>query len=397
MHYLFANQKLHLGYCLNIHPGESWSENFAHIKNETLQVRDRICPDRPFGLGLRLSNQAAIELSAPEKLCKFRDFLETENLYAFTINGFPYGIFHGTPVKTQVYQPDWTTPERVEYTRRLIKILAAILPPDTTGTISTVPLAYRRHHPARAKAMQTACRNLAAVAQYMHETEQKTGRKIMLALEPEPDCLCDRQEDVEQLFNHHLPQFAAPAASSHLGVCIDLCHAAVMFENTEKMLTDFAEQNIPAAKIQVSAAPKCIITPESLDALRDFIEPVYLHQTCIRDAENNIHRFPDLPQALQFCEDRSLAEVGNCELRTHFHVPLFNDSLAGSISTTAVAITTATINAAVQAGATQFEVETYSFDAIKPEYRPGSVVESIVQELEWFSRSCNIKIYPPHL
>ena len=45
-------------------------------------------------------------------------------MYVFTINGFPYGAFHGTPVKAEVYRPDWRDPERLRYTNQLADLLA---------------------------------------------------------------------------------------------------------------------------------------------------------------------------------------------------------------------------------------------------------------------------------
>ena len=75
-----------------------------------------------YAIGLRLSDQAARELSEPAVLDAFRQWLADENCYVFTINGFPFGNFHGERVKEQVYVPDWTLAERLEYTLSLIHI-----------------------------------------------------------------------------------------------------------------------------------------------------------------------------------------------------------------------------------------------------------------------------------
>ncbi|HBA85537.1 MAG TPA: xylose isomerase, partial [Verrucomicrobia bacterium] len=32
----------HLTYCLNVHPGESWAEVFASIREKAMAVRDRV-------------------------------------------------------------------------------------------------------------------------------------------------------------------------------------------------------------------------------------------------------------------------------------------------------------------------------------------------------------------
>ena len=78
---------------------------------------------------LRLGDTASRQLGQADELEQFRAWLEDNRCYVFTVNGFPYGDFHGTRVKEDVYTPDWTTPERVEYTKRLFDILAALVPP----------------------------------------------------------------------------------------------------------------------------------------------------------------------------------------------------------------------------------------------------------------------------
>src|SRR5690606_25735892 len=107
---------LHLAYCTNVHRGETWAQTFGTLEQFTLRVRDRVAPGRPFAIGLRLGAQTARELSDRATLTAFQRWLDRENCYVFTINGFPHGRFHGGRVKEQVYLPDWTSDERVAYT-----------------------------------------------------------------------------------------------------------------------------------------------------------------------------------------------------------------------------------------------------------------------------------------
>ena len=95
------------------------------------------------GIGLRLSNEASLELIKKENLSEFKEWLKEQDAYVFTMNGFPYGGFHNTIVKDQVHTPDWTTVERVDYTLRLFHILSALLPDQMDGGVSTSPLSYR--------------------------------------------------------------------------------------------------------------------------------------------------------------------------------------------------------------------------------------------------------------
>ena len=134
----------HLSYCTNIHAGETWAEVKAVVENQVTAVKRAVASDVPFGVGLRLSARAAADLARAEELDAFRSLLEARGLYVFTINGFPFGAFHGSRVKEGVYLPDWLEDERLSYTAVLGELLAALLPDDVSvGSVSTVPGAFR--------------------------------------------------------------------------------------------------------------------------------------------------------------------------------------------------------------------------------------------------------------
>ena len=99
---IVGNGDCHLTYCTNIHPGETWEEVRRNLGEHVPAVRARLTSDRPFGIGLRLSGEAARGLAQPEALREFKAFLARERLYVFTLNGFPYGTFHGKRVKEEV-------------------------------------------------------------------------------------------------------------------------------------------------------------------------------------------------------------------------------------------------------------------------------------------------------
>src|SRR6266705_2072127 len=137
------NHGLHLAYCTNIHRGETWAETFDSLQRNTLPVRERVCPNQPYAIGLRLSSHAAQELSDRAALLEFQRWLGQNRCYVFTINGFPYGQFHGSKVKEQVYEPDWTSPERLAYTNVLFDLLARLVPEGVEGSVSTLPGSFK--------------------------------------------------------------------------------------------------------------------------------------------------------------------------------------------------------------------------------------------------------------
>src|SRR5688572_17488880 len=133
----------HLTYCTNIHPADGWPAVFENIRRIAPVLKARLSASAPFGLGLRLSAGEARELLEGDRLADFKAFLDREGLYVAIINGFPYGAFHGAPVKTNVYAPDWRDDARVQYTTNLIEILRRLVPDGVDGGVSTAPLSYK--------------------------------------------------------------------------------------------------------------------------------------------------------------------------------------------------------------------------------------------------------------
>src|ERR1700692_3323451 len=134
---------VNLTYCTNIHAGESWPDIRASLDAHVPAIKAAVTPDRPLGIGLRLSGQAAAVARQPEALAAFRRQLASLGAYVFTINAFPFGPFHGVRVKEDVYLPDWRSSARVQFTADSAAGLAAILPEGIDGSISTVPGAFK--------------------------------------------------------------------------------------------------------------------------------------------------------------------------------------------------------------------------------------------------------------
>jgi hypothetical protein len=177
----------HLTYCSNIHPGETWPQVSAVLAEALPRVRELLTFDGPFAIGLRLSAQAAETLATGDALDTFRAFLQAGNYYVPTINGFPYGAFHGERVKERVYLPDWRDDARVQYSNRLATILSRLLAdrPDVDGSVSTAPGAFRAH--VRSKGdVQAIADGIRRHAEHLVRIRETTGRTITLAIEPEP-------------------------------------------------------------------------------------------------------------------------------------------------------------------------------------------------------------------
>lgn len=360
-------------YCLNIHPGETLEDVRNAITEHALQVKARLAPHQPYPLGLRLSAAAVAEFARTDTLDLFRELLESNAFYVTGINGFPYGTFHGQAVKSAVYQPDWSTKARVNYTMRLCSILAALLPEGGSGNVSTVPLGYKLE--SNADGAQLYLENLSRIADFLEQLHQETGRKISLAVEPEPDCEIENCDEVIDWFQQI--HAAHDAAQEYIGLCFDTCHFAVEFENPLAVIHRIEAAGIRIARIQLSAAISAKVTRESIRALRTFIDPVYLHQTKIRRADGSVISMPDLTDETL---SAALAHTG-AELRTHFHVPLFfegTDQLQSTHSDLSPEFFAHVVQRAYP-----LEIETYTFDVLPPEIKSANIIDSLVMEHEW--------------
>ena len=390
-----SDPPLHLTYCLNVHPGESWEENLSAIRRYALAVRDRIAPHRPFGLGLRLSHRAAATLQREENLAAFAELLAREDLYVFTINGFPYGTFHGQPVKQEVYRPDWRTDQRRDYTLALAGILARLLPAGMTGSISTVPVAYGPSI-AGEEHLRKAAARLAETAAGLADIRRRIGKDISLGLEPEPDCLIESTDDalrvlpvLTELGTRHLvdehgigADEAREAWDRHIGVCLDTAHAAVQFEDPREALGKLRHAGIRVAKIQLSAALALEPTPSALRRLAAFAEPVYLHQVKARRDDGGLDSFPDLPAALAAARDRP--ERWD-RWRVHFHVPLFFAG-DGELTSTAAELLGDFAEALRRGAGEHLEIETYTFTVLPRQMQVADLAEGICREYQWVLR-----------
>jgi len=385
----------HLSYCTNIHPGESWDEIRGNLEHYLPLVKRRVCPDAPFGVGLRLSASAAASLGAPEAFRRFVGFLREHGLYVFTINGFPYGPFHGTRVKEGVYLPDWRDEARLEYTNRLADLLAALIPRGggEQGSVSTVPGAFKPNA-ATPEAIARIAHQLIRHVAHLVGIERETGRRIVLALEPEPCCLLETIEETMAFFGNHLHSQGAAASLAglagldirdagdalrrHLGVCLDLCHAAVEFEDPADCMQSLASAGIQVAKIQVTAGLRIPrVTADAVKALRSFDEDVYLHQVVERGS-SGLRRYVDIDAACTSDDWRA----GDCEWRVHFHVPVFVEELDGFSSTQAF-VREALALQRQHARTPHLEVETYTWSVLPERARDIPIEEAIARELRW--------------
>ncbi|MEM8486090.1 MAG: metabolite traffic protein EboE [Bacteroidota bacterium] len=398
---LGQNSAYHLTYCSNIHPGESWQAVRENLDTYTLPLKQQLSPDAPFGVGLRLSDASARELLTGNHLNELVDWLASHDLYVYTFNGFPYGDFHGQVVKDKVYMPDWRTRERVDYTLRLIEILATLLPAGMDGGISTSPLSYKPWLNGDAKAIEdafaTSTAHLAAITEQLVTTHQKTGKLIHIDIEPEPDCLIENIDETIAFFTNWLfprgrklladklgiaEDEAENLLRTHIRLCYDTCHFAVEFESAADVVKKMSDAGILIGKVQISAAVKVKLPADAsqrnaiADRLTPFVESTYLHQVVEQRHDGSLNHYTDLGNALPYILEETAAEW-----RIHFHVPIFVDDYNQIQSTQGDIVDALKLQVAAPY-TTHLEIETYTWGVL-PAGLKQDMTTSIYREYDW--------------
>ena len=384
---------VNLTYCTNIHAGESWTDIRASLDAHVPAIKAAVAPDRPLGIGLRLSGEAAAVARQSEEVAVFREQLAALGSYVFTINAFPFGPFHGVRVKEHVYLPDWRSPERVEFTANSAAVLADILPDGVDGSISTVPGAFKANGRKDGAVAAIAAGMIKAVADLVL-TERRTGKRIALALEPEPCCFLETVDESLAFFESVLfkPESLDLLGASigdnrngaetmlrrHLGICYDICHGSVEYEDPVAALDRLLAAGISVAKVQLSAAMRVpVMTNELIDAVMRYDDGVYLHQTIVRNP-SGLTRYVDLPDAVAaFKEGRAQGEW-----RIHCHVPLFLSDL-GAIGSTRADLVSTLAALRQKTRSSHLEVETYTWDVLPDNLRTGSKAADIAREISF--------------
>ncbi len=366
---------VHLSYCTNVHPAEDFAGIVAQLDTYAVRVRERLGSD-VLGLGLWLPAPVATELANRARLRRqLRAELDARGLEVVTLNGFPYQSFHAPVVKQAVYHPDWTTPERLEYTLDLARVLLDLMPDDAVrGSISTLPFAWREpwdqaHSGAAERVLERLSTGLTRMA-------WETGRAVRVAFEPEPGCVV---ESTEQAVRH-----LASIDTDRIGVCLDLAHLACAWEEPAAAVGRLRDAGIPVVKVQVSAALEAADPVAAAETLREYVEPRFLHQTRAAatagadDPAAPANAADDLDEAL----DRGLSDG---PWRVHYHVPLHADPVPPLTSTVPVLKTAlGELVGGPKAICDHLDVETYTWGVLPPARRPegdAALAEGIAAEL----------------
>jgi hypothetical protein len=378
-----------------VHPGDNWELMSQSLRTYVPQVKARVSPNQPFGLSLRLAAPSA-ELLVGDKAARdaLKRFLAENDLYLYTVNAFPYGAFKDTIVKEQVYEPDWRSEERTQYTINVADILADVAPEGLASSIQSAPLGFKPRVTGP-DVVASYTEHVLRVVAHLVGIEARTGKTVTLGLEPEPHCFLETTDETIAYFTGHLYSGrsaerlaklasipisdAIGALRRHLGIVFDIGHQAVGFEDIPVSLQKLVDAGVPILKLQeVAAMHMPQVTDETIEALQRFAKTVYLSQT-VQKKDGKITKFLNLEDAFAARK----ADPGPREWRTHFHVPVFLDDLGGAFGTTRFALEQALKMHKEKPLSGQLEIETYTWDVLPDHLKTGDIVDYVCREIEW--------------
>jgi hypothetical protein len=384
----------HLTYSTLVHPADDWDQLWKSVNTYLPQVKARMAPDQAFGTCLRISAPSAAALSADSaKRADLKTFMADNDLYVYTANAFVYGVFKKQIIKEDVYEPDWQTEDRVQYTMQIANLLAELAPEGISPSIQSAPLGFKPKVTGD-DVVQTYTTNVIRVVAHLVKLHKDTGKMVTLGLEPEPRCFLETTDETIDYYTKHLysgetakrlakatglnEADAATAMRKHMGVVFDIGHQAVGYEDIPTSLQKLVDAGVQVVKLQEAASmfmPN--VTQKTVDALQAFAKTIYLSQTC-QMKDGRMTWFLNLEDAF---EDW-YKNPGPRDWRTHFHVPVFLNDL-GAFGTTRFALEEALAFHKKNPLSAHLEIETYTWDVLPDHLKTGDIVEYVTREMEW--------------
>ncbi|BBX96307.1 metabolite traffic protein EboE [Mycobacterium lacus] len=364
-----------LSYCSNVVAADNLDVLERHVLSVFAPARERAGLER-LGIGLWLPGRTVGQLTGDRRARgRLAGMLADNGLAVVTMNAFPYGAFHGELVKHAVYQPDWTTPERLEYTKGCAEVLGSLMADASHGTISTLPLGWA--DPWDDEVNVKACHNLCRLGDVLRRIEDESGHRIRLAVEPEPGCVIGSCRDAMGWFARAVGE--NDVDPRYIALCLDTCHLAVMYETPADVVAGLAESGVEVVKIQASNAIEIhdLAAAGVAEAFAEFADSPYLHQVNGVDADGHEWFRDDLS-----LDDPSTPRSGSA--RVHYHVPLHARPPAPLDNTAHVlAEVMGLLRDGTIAGPVDVEIETYTWNVLPPSLRMGSLAEDIAAEIRW--------------
>ncbi len=366
--------KYPLCHCMNVFPGITPKEKMRAFEEFLPVIRGKVpAVDGPFPAGLWLDAPTVSMLKKQHLEKDFAARIRDLGFYAYTANAFPYGVFHGTTVKTAVYHPDWTTQDRLEYTCAVADILALLLPEEQSGSISTLPGGYGPEFPETL--WRDAAEHLLQAGDHLRRLYDRTGRRIRLAVEMEPDCAWESPREFLAFYDRYM---RGDDRADWVGVCYDTCHQELLGDEPGAGYRLLQSAGVPIPKIQLSAALRAEGEASKERLAAEFTDGVYLHQTRIPSVSGGMEKkYADLPDALADRANRDRTWI------SHYHVPVFADEIAPGLYAEKKELHAVLEAWKAAPEGVNLELETYTYDVMPAHLKEGGREHAMAREMRY--------------
>ena len=194
----------HLSYSTLVHPGDTWAEMRESLEPYLPAVKRRVSPDAPFGVSLRISAASADTLT--------EDPAQRAGLTAFLAAAGPLRL-HRQRLPLRAVQGRLGDGARLR--ARLDHATTASPTPARSPTSwprsrrRSAPASRPRRWPSGPTSSTTAyvdrfTTQLFRVVAHLVALEARTGRRVKLALEPEPACYLETTDETIAYFRDRM-------------------------------------------------------------------------------------------------------------------------------------------------------------------------------------------------
>ena len=300
-------------------------------------------------------------------------------------------MFKKQVIKEDVYEPDWATPERREYTKKVATLLAELAPDGINPSIQSAPLGFKPKVTGE-DVVEAYTSNVIDVVAHLVELKKKTGKTVTLGLEPEPRCYLETTDETITYFRTTCSRAqtakrlakatglneadAAQAMRDYMGVVFDIGHQAVGYEDIPASLQKLVDNGVQIVKLQEAASMYIPdVTQKIVDALQTFAKTIYLSQTCQKkDGEDDLVPQPR-GRVRGLVQEPRTARVAHAFPRAG--VPRRSRRAFG---TTRFALEQALAFHKKPPLSTHLEIETYTWDVLPDHLKTGDIVEYVTRE-----------------
>lgn len=389
--------KKHITYCSNIFHEKSTQKLLFKLMEYVSFIRTNL-KKKKFGLGLCLSNNILKNLSKKKNLKYLNEWMQKNNLYISSINGFVYTNFHQKNIKEKIYYPDWSTKKRFNYTKNIIEFIKKNETKINDISISTSPVSFKKwvkKHDQKYILFYSSI-SFVKLLKVMIIIKNNTHKHIHLDIEPEPACLIESIKDfidfyfewVKKNANYYLKNTYPRInyhTKQHINLCYDICHFSVNYEKHEDVIKIIKEKKIKIGKVQISSAIEIASDKNNLINLKKELKFLttsqFLHQNTTIDVNNNIvNKNTDIEILLN-------SNFLNTKTRIHCHMPIYLDTYKEKLNTTQKDTKNALTHIMRYLNVKHLELESYTYDMILKKEKFQSILKEYLLLINWIKKN----------